>query len=380
LPKGYQFDYINAEVIEKSLTVKNGLLTLPHGTQYKILVLPPLETMRPALLRKIKQLIENGAVVLGSSPKRSPSLENYPEADKEIRELAKSLWPNMQEGEKQVKIGKGLLINGMNMQEALNMANCTPDCRVAPEDPVLFGHRNKGNTDIYFLTNQSEKDIAIYPEFRVKGKQPELWDAVSGNIRQLPTFTQTANGTIVPMKLAPNESAFIVFRKKAGSKNQGDIEMNYPALKTVAKLTNPWKVTFDKEKRGPELPVILNQLEDLSSSEDFNIRHYSGTVLYENSFHLDEKPSDVLYMALTDVSAMAKIKINGKYVGGLWTPPYRLDISAYAKKGDNTISIEVTTTWINRLIGDKKTDSPLQKSGLIGPVTILQKNKNPIGR
>jgi hypothetical protein len=68
LPRGYQFDYINAEVIEKSLTVKKGLLTLPHGTQYKLLVLPKLETMRPELLKKIKKLIEQGAVVLGPAP------------------------------------------------------------------------------------------------------------------------------------------------------------------------------------------------------------------------------------------------------------------------------------------------------------------------
>ena len=63
LPKGYQFDYINAEVIERDLFVKDGLLTLPHGTQYRILVLPKLETMRPELLAKNKKLIEDGAVV-----------------------------------------------------------------------------------------------------------------------------------------------------------------------------------------------------------------------------------------------------------------------------------------------------------------------------
>jgi hypothetical protein len=371
LPKGYQFDYINAEVIEKSMTVKNGLLTLPHGTQYKILVLPALETMRPELLHKIKQLIEDGAVVLGPSPKRSPSLENYPEADKEVRELAESLWSNIQLGEKQAKIGKGLLINGMDMQEALNTVGYAPDCRVAPEDPVLYGHRNKGNTDIYFLTNQSENEIAIYPEFRVKGKQPELWDPISGKIRPLPAFTQTDTSTIVPVKLAPNESAFIVFRKKASSNNSGDITLNYPALKTIVELSNPWKVTFDKEgKRGPESPIVLNQLEDLSTSENLDIRYYSGTILYENTFHLDENPQDALYIELTDVSVMSKIKINGEYAGGLWTRPYRLDISDYAKKGDNTVSIEVTNTWINRLIGDQKANSSLQKSGLIGSVSL----------
>ena len=92
LPKGYQFDYINAEVIERDLFVKDGLLTLPHGTQYRILVLPKLETMRPELLAKIKKLIEDGAVVLGPAPKRSPSGESFPTADRQVEKLAGELW------------------------------------------------------------------------------------------------------------------------------------------------------------------------------------------------------------------------------------------------------------------------------------------------
>src|SRR5450759_2733162 len=92
LPVGYQFDYMNAEVIEKYMTVKDGLITLPHGTQYRIMVLPKLETMRPELLTKIKQLVENGAVVLGPAPKRSPSLQNQPIADQKVQEMASELW------------------------------------------------------------------------------------------------------------------------------------------------------------------------------------------------------------------------------------------------------------------------------------------------
>ena len=95
LPKGYQFDYINAEVIERDLFVKDGLLTLPHGTQYRILVLPKLETMRPELLAKIKKLIEDGAVVLGPAPKRSPSGESFPTADRQVKKLADELWSGL---------------------------------------------------------------------------------------------------------------------------------------------------------------------------------------------------------------------------------------------------------------------------------------------
>lgn len=108
LPKGYQFDYINAEVIERDLFVKDGLLTLPHGTQYRILVLPKLETMRPELLAKIGKLIEDGAVVLGPAPKRSPSGESFQTADGQVKKLADVLWSGLDgRNVKAAKRGKG---------------------------------------------------------------------------------------------------------------------------------------------------------------------------------------------------------------------------------------------------------------------------------
>lgn len=92
LPRGYQYDYINGEVLLERATVKDGLWTLPHGTQYRILVLPKLKTMRPELLAKLRALVREGGVLLGPAPQRSPSLEGYPDADARVRRMAAELW------------------------------------------------------------------------------------------------------------------------------------------------------------------------------------------------------------------------------------------------------------------------------------------------
>ncbi|OJV87065.1 MAG: glycoside hydrolase family 2, partial [Bacteroidia bacterium 44-10] len=118
LPIGYQFDYMNAEVIIRDMTVKDGLVTLPHGTQYKVLVLPKQETMRPELLAKIKELVYQGAIVLGSAPDRSPSLQNQPEADRQVREMAAELWGEVDGvNVKSRKYGKGEIMNGLTLEE-----------------------------------------------------------------------------------------------------------------------------------------------------------------------------------------------------------------------------------------------------------------------
>ena len=386
LPKGYQFDYINAEVIERDLFVKDGLLTLPHGTQYRILVLPKLETMRPELLAKIKKLIEDGAVVLGPAPKRSPSGESFPTADRQVKKLADELWSGLDgRSVKAVKRGKGELLFGMTMEEALKHIGWGPDCGLPADAPGLYGHRSAGDADIYFISNQKDEMIEIRPEFRIRSRQPELWDATTGRIRTLLAYEVTAAGTVVPLKLYPYESAFVVFRRPATKAEGTGLQLNYPVPQTLVRLDAPWKVSFEEKRRGPASQTFA-RLEDISKNENPDIRYYSGTIWYETEFKLKKKPEGELYLNLNDVGVMAKVKINGQYAGGVWTAPYRVNVTDLVRKGKNKVEIEVVTTWMNRLIGDsglpeseRKTWTPcnswkptdtLQKSGLVGPVYI----------
>ncbi|MCK9617738.1 MAG: glycoside hydrolase family 2 [Lentimicrobiaceae bacterium] len=389
LPVGYQFDYMNAEVIEKYMTVKDGLITLPHGTQYRILVLPKLETTRPELLAKIKQLVNDGAVVLGPAPKRSPSLQNQPAADEEIQKLAAKLWGEVDGIKvKSRKFGKGTIMNGIDMTEAFAQINCVPDCKLPADNTVHYGHRTLGNGEIYFVSNQTSETKMVTPEFRVKDLQPELWEATTGYMRDLPAYDQKENTTVVPLKLEPYESVFIVFRKQVGKALVSGVEANYPEPTLLADLKGPWTVKFDAEQRGPEEPVVFETLQDWSTSPDDRIKYYSGTAFYNCKFSLDKIPEgENVIINLGRVTAMAKVTVNCAYAGGLWTAPYQLDITKLVKQGENELKVEVVNTWVNRLIGDLnlpgnlrqawcpvnpyKADNPLQPSGLFGPVKVL---------
>ncbi len=388
LPPGYQFDYMNAEVIEKYMTVRNGLITLPHGTQYRILVLPKLETMRPELLAKISHLVKEGAVVMGPAPVRSPSLQDQPHADLQVREMAARLWGNVDGvNVKSRKFGKGFILNGMSMEEAFALIHCVPDCRLPGDLSVHYGHRTSAKGEIYFLTNQTGETRFITPEFRVKGMQPELWEATTGSIRKLPAYEQNGMSTAVPLKLAPFESIFIVFRYQAGPASARGVEANYPEPVLLTALNGPWTVHFDASQRGPEKPVVFETLQDWTTSSDERIRYYSGTAVYSSSFNLDQLPEGKrILIDLGSLTAMAKVTVNGSYAGGIWTAPRALDITRLVKAGANDLKIEVVNTWVNRLIGDQKlpekhrptwcpknpykADSPLQPSGLFGPVSV----------
>jgi len=388
LPVGYQFDYINAEVIENYMTVEDGLLTLPHGTQYKIMVLPKLATMRPGLLAKIKQLVHYGAVVLGPSPTRSPSLQNQPEADQQVQAMATELWGDVDGVNVTSRIvGKGMIIDGLDMMEAFALINNVPDCKLPDDNSIHYGHRTLGNQEIYFLSNQTGDTQIVTPEFRVAGMQPELWEATTGYRRDLPAYEQRESVTAVPLKLEPFESVFVVFRKPAGAASAKGVTTNYPEATQSQEIKTPWTVSFDPAQRGPEEAVIFETLTDWTASNDERVKYYSGTALYANSFVIENLPDhEKVVIDLGKFTAMAKVTVNGEYAGGLWTPPYQLDISDLVREGKNELKIEVVNTWVNRIIGDSHlpveeretwlpvnpydAESPLQPSGLLGPVTV----------
>lgn len=399
LPEGYQFDFINAEVIERDMRVENGLLTLSNGTQYRILVLPQLETMRPELLRKIRDLVAAGGVVLGPPPTHSPSLQGQPTADATVTELAAELWQDVDGVTvRSAQFGAGMILNGMTLAEAFELIDCPPDCQLPDKTPIRYAHRHSGAFDIYFLTNQGDSPIQCSPTFRVSGKQPELWSPASGEIRLLPAFTSTNETTTVPLKLDRNESVFIVFadpakptkadKTSASKKGVSAMAQNYPEPQLLSVVSGPWNVTFDPAMRGPEQPITLARLEAWNRMANDSIRFYSGTASYRTGFSVMQRPEGKrILLDLGSLSVMAKVYINDHYVGGVWTPPYRLDITDWVQQGRNELCIEVVNTWTNRLIGDSRLPAaqrgtwcrvnshrpfePLQTSGLLGPVQLF---------
>ncbi len=385
IPAGYQFEHMNAEVIMRDMTVKNGMLTLPHGVQFKVLVLPRrLKTMRPELLEKIERLILDGAIVMGPAPERSPSLQNQPEADRRVKEMAARIWGDVDGvNVKQRRYGKGMICDGLDFETLFAQLGYVPDCKVPDGMNVYQGHQKDGDTDIYILSNQDNRALTMDVAFRVTGKQPELWDPVTGVIRKLPAFRQEEKTTVVPMKLEKNECVFVVFREK-GEPSATTLEANYPAPLRTQEATGEWDVTFESAFKTPS-PVRMATLDNLSDNTNDSIRYFSGTATYTTTVSLDRAGrGEHMFMAFDNVGTMAKVYINGKYAGGVWTAPYRLDVTDFVKDGRNDVKVEVVNTWVNRIVGDMNlpeserdtylfvnhlnAKTPLPPSGIIGKV------------
>ncbi|HEY5915358.1 MAG TPA: glycosyl hydrolase [Verrucomicrobiae bacterium] len=658
----YNFDGCSPEVVMTRMKVKNGRLVLPDGMSYRLLVLPQVETMSPALLRKIAELVKAGATVLGPAPAKSPGLANYPQCDEEIRQLAGQLWqgvdsvrpsvsgssaaprtvvwnenfrtpvaaprtntpldaakwiwhkegnpaiaapvgerffrrvldvpadqkvlsaeivltadnsfelwvngkalgsggdfkqsyrfdvkPFLKPGQNVICVkavngagspnpagligavavrcsdapllqintdaawqtavkaqadwltsaeatdgwGPALELGALGMQPWGEIDKATEPPYVFPSfavitnvlsqmgvlpdfegDPSLrFIHRADKGLDIYFVANSQSNWLAADCAFRVAGRAPEVWDALTGETSQAPAWREVNGRTFMPLTFEPDGSRFVVFREPArlakapavfalvkdgqnvlpepaqartdappaeltlnrsggltllawqpgryevkrasGSKSQAQKNIRLieiPALPEPLELRGPWDVRFQPGRGAPE-HVVLEQLTDWARHENEGVKYFSGTATYTKSFTVPAasiRADERQFLDLGSVAVMADVRLNGKDLGILWKGPYRVEITGAIRPGENQIEIKVVNLWINRMIGDEqlpedsdrnangtlkqwppwvesdqpsptgrftftswrlwKKDSPLQPSGVLGPVVIV---------
>ena len=385
IPRGYSYDYVNAEVLMSAKAV-NGKLVLASGMEYSVLVLPKIETMRPELLAKIRELVKEGIVLQGPAPLRSPSLQNYPEADYQVREMAEEMWQRKTYAfAEKVKYGKGMIYPNASIEQIMADYGIQPDFTVSdPMLPVLFIHLTTPEGEIYFVSNQSNETISFDANFRIKGKQPELWNPLTSEVRILPEQKQLTGATSIPMVMSPFESSFVIFRHPI---QEVKTNKNYPDAVCVASVKGPWTIEFEENRGGSKEPVVTDVLFDWMESENPQIKYFSGNAVYKTSFEINRIPETPVYIDLGKVMVMAKIRVNGVDAGGVWTSPYQINITDYLKEGVNELEIEVVNCWRNRMIGELsmpqserftyhsaaniKADSEMQSSGLLGPVQVI---------
>jgi hypothetical protein len=216
-PSGYDYDGCDADAIMTRMSVKDGKLALPDGMSYRVLVLPEQQTMTPALLRKIRDLVQAGATVVGPKPLRSASLQGFPDCDREVQALAQELWgPCDGKAVTEHPFGKGMVAWGKPLQDVLSARGVKPDFEftgLGKKADISYIHRSVDGTDVYFVSNQKPRSDAVQCTFRAGGKIPELWYPDSGKIEQAPVYSEKDGRIVVPVRFGPAGSVFVVFRK-----------------------------------------------------------------------------------------------------------------------------------------------------------------------
>jgi hypothetical protein len=365
------------------MIVVNGNVVTHSGTAYKILIFPANTTMNPSnrisntSIKKIIELVKTGATVLIDSIYKKQFLQNGV-AFNFIAEKDKVSF----------SFGKGKFVLTPFAAESMEVLGLPKDVKLlsykSDYKKLAFTHRKINEIDVYFLSNQSSKQETFTLAFRTRNKLPEYWHTITSSVTKLRDWYVKDSSTIVTIELMPYQTTFIVFRDSTRLLHgEGDNRINAVPYNTV--WTNDWQLQFDTALGGPLKPILTKDLKDWTSYTDTNIKYYSGTVIYKNSFTLEN--TNWVMLSFSKIEGIATIKINGIDCGTIFTYPYFTNISKAVKKGFNTIEIDVTNTWNNRLVLDSQlppekrvtytmhpfnwSKKPLQPAGIIGEVKIV---------
>jgi hypothetical protein len=362
IPAGFEFDFVNSSALINVINAQNGKLVAKSGNSYNVLMLDEsTKLMTLPLLKRIKALAQAGIKIVGNRPSKSPSLSDN---DAEFQKLADEIWKN----------SNIISVDKINIQPDVIISGNT--------NKILFRHRelnspSGGQGAIYWLNNRGDNATNAEVSFRITGKVPELWNPITGKSEKV--SYKIANGrTNISLKFESWDAYFIVFKNKTTTLSYS--KPNARTTETIEiNMNKNWKVSFNDKS------ITMDKLSSWTENADTDIKYFSGTATYSNTFTINSSIGGGGAIDLGDVKNIAEVFINGKNVGTAWKKPFKLDITNAIKAGENSIQIKVTNVWVNRLIGDAQPDAkkttfttmpfyrgkePLLPSGLLSEVKI----------
>ena len=248
---GYNYDFAPPDAVLKRFSVRDGRIVLPDGMSYRVLTLPNLETMTPALSRKIRRLISDGATVIGPKPLKSPSLSGYPLCDAEVRSMGDQVWGDCDGRKvKEHAYGKGRVIWGKTAEEVLREMNIPPDFTYSDSHggpTLLYAHHSLGERDIYFVANKQQKAVAGTARFRIAGRQPEFWWPETGRTEPVAVYKQENGVTLIPMQLECKRICLRALPALPGK--------SQPYLRGRA----GWRYNYSRTRDRPGLPQMIRR-------------------------------------------------------------------------------------------------------------------------
>jgi hypothetical protein len=376
VPDGYNFDLVNADILQHELTVERGCLVTASGMRYRALVLDPdLKYISLPVLRRIRKIRKAGIPVFGPRPLAKANLKG---SARRWQRLVGQIWDetNLPVTDKKA------------LRTALQATGIEADADLGAigEADIRFVHRQLEAGEMYWVANITPEYRDLTVSFRTDGCKPEIWHADSG-LREAASYRIRDGRTWVDLHFTPDDAQYILFREPTDV--QEDV-VPAPETTVVQEVDGPWQVRFEAKYDPVPDPVTLPVLRDLSSSPVEGIRFFSGTAVYDCRFEGDETLSGRAGRWLLDLGEVhhtARVFLNGEDLGLAWKVPYQIDVSGKLLPGDNHLEIRVTNSWANRLMGDERKpqsarvtftseqfytadDQPIP-SGLIGPVRIL---------
>lgn len=436
---GYDYDVTDEDALLHRMQFQGSNLHTPEGIHYRALALPASGRISLPALQWVARFVGQGGVVIGTKPSGPLGMISEQQQAQYVA-IANSVWGGCKEGAAKAGYGKGVVYCTADAHRALSSAGIAADFSYRSKEagtenagrPLFdYVHRRTADAEIYFVRNTLPRAVQATLSFRVSGRAPELWVTDDGTTAPAPVYRFTSEGrTEIPLEFPAQGSVFVIFEHPAArhlATLQKDGAEVFPSIRqgtgvfsdsdrafvvtepgtytatdsngqkhavTIppddlkAPVAGSWTLSFAPGWGAPP-QVPLPGFRSWTDFSDPGIRFFSGTAVYRSVIHL---PADYrshqreLWLEMGDVREIATVKINGRRADTTWRQPFAARIDELVHSGDNSVEIEVTNLWPNRLIGDLQPsahekftntniraytkDSPLLPSGILEPVRL----------
>jgi len=363
---GYDLDFFDDQMLARRGKISGGTLAFGE-VRYRAVVLPGVERIPLATMKTLEKFARAGGMVVAT--RRLPDLApgyKTPAADTQaVRDIVQHLFKD--------RNAAGIFIADENQLGAALAKHLPPDVAISPPATEIGAvHRHTAAGEIYFVANTGNEPKNVQATFRVKGMQPEIWNAMDGSVSPMTITGQSAGTTTVKMSLAPYASTIIAFTKRSLPAQTALEMVNTPP---PVDLSTGWTVRFGKDGQ----PVAMDRLASWTTFT--NKINFSGVATYEKtitvapemlqnglSVSFDFGPATPApeqpvpeqhigpsYCANLDapVREAAILYINGQRAGAVWCPPYLIEVTGKLKAGENKIRIEAANLAVNYMAGIK---------------------------
>jgi hypothetical protein len=392
---GYDLDYVSDRYLARA-SVRNGKVVLPGGAAYPVLAVPPCKVMSTATAKKIVSLAKAGAkvVFMENLPSDVPGLAKSENGKKELTKLFSSLpvqGPFI--SERMDGFGKGMVITGADMDKTI--ALCGQAREEITEHGVQFIRRKNSEGFHYFFSNLHSKELDNWVTLGVDALSAALYDPLTGKSGMAKLRKQEGK-TQVYLQLKPGESVIL---KTFYAPVTVDASWSYVKTKSDhVELSGKWTLSFIEGEPRIDRTYDLDKLVSWTELDTAGVKTFAGTGKYTLAFTLPEVKADDWVLDLGQVNESARVAINGRFVGTLWSLPFRANVGSYFVPGLNLLDVEVTNTPANRIADlerrkvewkifddinvvnraykpfDASAWEPMP-SGLIGPVTLTPQQR-----
>jgi hypothetical protein len=288
----------------------------------------------------------------------------------------------------EARFGKGRIIVG-ELASALAQAQVSRE-PMADQAGLYFIRRAFDGGGHYFIANRGENPVDQWMTLATSANSVVLMDPLTGRTG-LGAVRPKGNGEVeVYLQLQPGES--IILRTLARRVSKGDAWPYEKVVGQPAEIQGEWNVNFIQG--GPDLPPEFNTSKLASWTElgGEEAQRFAGTAKYSIVFNAPSTSAKTWLLDLGNVCQSARLRLNGRDLGTLIAPPFRVAVDNLKPEG-NWLEVEVTNVSANRIRDlDRRgvkwknfhdinfvnqdyrpfdaSNWPLYDSGLLGPVTL----------